>query len=204
MSAGSYNVDIYFCKSTNEGTSWTTPIKINRDGFPPGDQFFPWIEVDRAGVIHMVFYNTRHRVVNDGNEHGYIDAYYSTSSDGGATWTEYRLTPTTFDSINDGLDRSTQFMGDYNGLAIGGNRVYPCYPSSVNGNTDIFVNTIITATTPGDIDGDGDVDIADLAALLGTYNLCTGDPGFVAEADIDGSGCVTIADLAALLANYGS
>jgi hypothetical protein len=55
----------------------------------------------------------------------------------------------------------------------------------------------------GDLDGDGDVDLADLAALLAAYGACTGDPDYNPVADLDGSGCVDLADLAALLANYG-
>ncbi|MBU0617759.1 MAG: hypothetical protein KKI02_08580 [Planctomycetes bacterium] len=55
----------------------------------------------------------------------------------------------------------------------------------------------------GDLDGDGDVDLADLAILLSSYGRCEGDPGFVPEADIDGNGCVELADLATLLAHYG-
>lgn len=56
----------------------------------------------------------------------------------------------------------------------------------------------------GDVDGDGDVDIADLAALLSTYGLCDGDPGYLPSADFAGDDdCITIADLAALLSNYG-
>ncbi|MBU0617972.1 MAG: lactonase family protein [Planctomycetes bacterium] len=55
----------------------------------------------------------------------------------------------------------------------------------------------------GDLDGDGDVDLSDLAALLAVYGLCAGDPGYVPEADLDGDDCVSLSDLAELLANYG-
>jgi len=62
----------------------------------------------------------------------------------------------------------------------------------------------IDEAIPGDIDGDGDVDLADLAALLAVYGLCAGDPGYIPEADLDSSGCITLSDLAGLLANYGN
>jgi parallel beta-helix repeat protein len=52
---------------------------------------------------------------------------------------------------------------------------------------------------PGDVDGDGDVDLTDLASLLSGYG-CTGGgcPG-----DIDGDGDTDLTDLAILLAHYG-
>jgi hypothetical protein len=55
----------------------------------------------------------------------------------------------------------------------------------------------------GDVDADGDVDLADLAALLGAYGRCVGDPFYNPNADFDESGCVDLGDLAALLGNYG-
>lgn len=55
----------------------------------------------------------------------------------------------------------------------------------------------------GDLDLDGDVDLSDLAALLGVYHTCVGDSGFLPAADFDGSGCIDLSDLAALLGNYG-
>jgi predicted outer membrane repeat protein len=54
---------------------------------------------------------------------------------------------------------------------------------------------------PGDLDGDGDVDIADLAQLLAHYGTTTG--ATYADGDIDGDDDVDLSDLAALLANYG-
>lgn len=59
-------------------------------------------------------------------------------------------------------------------------------------------------TRVGDLDADGDVDLADLAALLAAYGSCTGDPGYNGAGDFDDSGCVDLSDLAMLLSVYGS
>ena len=57
---------------------------------------------------------------------------------------------------------------------------------------------------PGDLDGDGDVDLADLAAFLGSYGTCTGDEDYNPDADFDDSGCIDLSDLAYLLGYYGT
>ena len=57
---------------------------------------------------------------------------------------------------------------------------------------------------PGDVDGDHDVDLADLAGLLGAYDACDGDPDYDPDADFDASGCVDLWDLLTLLYNYGA
>jgi len=191
---GNRNVDLYFCKSVNQGTSWTTPVIINGDANPPGDQFWPWLEVDDNGRIHMVFYDSRHTAQNDNVVHGMFDAYYSTSSDGGQSWSEFRLTPASFDSYYDGLPRSNQFLGDYNGLGLAGNRVYPCYLSTQNLDSDIFVN-VITVGLLGDLNCDGAVDGFDIQPFV----LALTDPaGYAAQypdcnrllADCNGDGVV--------------
>lgn len=55
----------------------------------------------------------------------------------------------------------------------------------------------------GDLDGDRDVDIADLAILLSAYGFCSGDPAYLPAADFNENGCIDISDLATLLAHYG-
>ena len=53
----------------------------------------------------------------------------------------------------------------------------------------------------GDLDGDCDVDIADLAELLSNYGTTSG--AVYEDGDLDEDGDVDLADLAALLAQYG-
>jgi hypothetical protein len=54
-----------------------------------------------------------------------------------------------------------------------------------------------------DVDGDGDTDLTDLAALLGAYGTSSGDPLYNPNADFEPDGDVDLTDLAALLGDYG-
>lgn len=76
------------------------------------------------------------------------------------------------------------------------------------GNSDIYAQNINPDGSlgvdpcPADLDGDGDVDLSDLAALLANYGTTSGaNPE---DGDLDGDGDVDLADLAALLAVYGT
>ncbi|MCP4901916.1 MAG: hypothetical protein GY906_33545 [bacterium] len=142
---GQNNVDLLFSVSTDQGSTWTTPAVINGDSDPPGDQFFPWLEVDASGRLHMMFFDTRHNAQTDNQTTAWIDAYYSYSEDGGASWTEHRLSEESFST-------TSGFIGDYCGLTVAGDHIYPVYPSTVNGNTDIFTHTIVFS---GQIFADG-------------------------------------------------
>jgi hypothetical protein len=55
---------------------------------------------------------------------------------------------------------------------------------------------------PGDLDGDNDVDLSDLSALLANYGI-TGGAAYE-DGDLDGDGDVDLSDLSALLSVYGT
>jgi len=58
-----------------------------------------------------------------------------------------------------------------------------------------------TPDCPGDLDGDGDVDLADLAILLANFGAMGGVTS--SDGDIDGDSDVDLADMAVLLAAFG-
>jgi len=103
--------------------------------------------------------------------------------------------------LNDAIDANSgwllQAASDINdaGQIVGSGQI--------DGEIHAFLLTPTEPNWPGDIDGDGDVDLGDLATLLAAYGTCDGDPGYNLAADLDGSGCIDLLDLAALLANYG-
>ncbi len=197
---GLTNVDIYLTKSTDQGDTWTTPVVINGDGSPPGDQFFPWVEVDREGRVHVVFFDSRHTVQPDSAVHGMYDAYHASSDDGGRTWVETRLTRNAWDSDDDGLNRPSQFIGDYLGMAVAGRRVYPIYTDTSAGDPDTFTRVFVFPGS-GDLDDDGAVGITDLLDLLAAWGPCSPDCA-TCPADLNGDCAVGIGDLLILLANW--
>jgi hypothetical protein len=75
--AASSNTDVFFFRSTNGGTTWIGPTRVNDDrSVPPAnrdcnpaaagcggnfgnDQWFPWIDVNADGVLAVAFYDRR-------------------------------------------------------------------------------------------------------------------------------------------------
>ncbi|WP_243436056.1 hypothetical protein [Acanthopleuribacter pedis] len=104
--------------SDDGGQSWqiTQPHR-DKDPFAT-DRFNPWMEIDRNGWVHVVYYDTR-------NDPARLrtDMYHTYSRDGGATWApETRLTESSSQRMDDGFQ-----WGDYNGLAIVGDEIRPVW-----------------------------------------------------------------------------
>ncbi len=66
-------------------------------------------------------------------------------------------------------------------------------PNSGSANVSVLLNQLGCA---GDLDGDGEIGLADLPILLAAYDSCGGDPCWDPVADLDDSGCVDLADQA--------
>lgn len=87
--------------------------------------------------------------------------------------------------------------GDDGGLQASGDQDATTQASD---HAPVIVDFLLPAL-PGDLDGDGDVDLSDLSQLLAHYGQTSGaGPG---DGDIDFDGDVDLSDLSALLANYG-
>lgn len=142
--SGRHDIDLYFTKSTNKGDTWSTPTHTIHGDAMNQDQFFPWIEVDRTGRLHVSWWDGRRTDQNDAttNTDAWFDNYYAYSEDAGATWHEYRLSANKWNAANDGLVRSQQFLGDFSGMACAGRRVTPVSLDTRGGDPDIYATRV--------------------------------------------------------------
>lgn len=98
----------------------------------------------------------------------------------------------------------TQSNGDSDSPAISGDGRFVAFPSKAdnlvagdtNAKIDVFVRDLGHLVL-GDLNGDGIVNGADLALVLGSWGACAGCP-----ADLNGDGVVDGADLAVVLGNW--
>jgi hypothetical protein len=115
------DADIYIVRSTNGGSDWSTPVRVNTDE-TSNSQWFPWITCDpMTGDLFVIFYDRR-----DDPGNLLTTAYVAHSTDGGATWEDFQVgdvqfTPMPIPGLANG------YMGDYLGIAARGSRVYPIF-----------------------------------------------------------------------------
>jgi len=125
------NSDIKFVRSTNHGATWSAPIRVNSR--PQDDQFFQWMDVSPSGRLWVCYYDQSWNGTN------WLDMSCNQSNNGGITFGESRrMTTVSSNPANDGFGGT--FIGDYNGLAVKGNRnPRALWTDTRTGNAEAFV-----------------------------------------------------------------
>lgn len=130
------STDVFITKSTDGGMTWSEPMRISGD--PANfDNWFPWVAVGKNGWVWVVYYDRR---VSGNNT--LTDAWVALSRDGGTTWKEYRASEVSSDFFR-AYFGGPSFIGDYNGIAVAGNKAYPFWTDArVRGDSDVFLDVI--------------------------------------------------------------
>ena len=129
--------DIVMIRSTDGGTTWSAPIRVNDDAMNNGkDQYYPWMTVDQAtGHLHFVFYDNR-ETTNDSS-----GVYMARSVDGGLTFENYKVSDQNFrPKPISGL--AGGYQGDYIGIAALNNRAYPYWCDDRTGNYQGWISIV--------------------------------------------------------------
>ena len=127
---GSDDTDVFLAKSTDGGNTWSDPLRVNNDG-PGKHQFFTWMALDQeTGHLHIVYYDRRN---HEGTE---TDVYLATSADGGATFTNERISESPFNP-HPGV-----FFGDYNNISAHGGVIRPIWTRFEDGKLSVWTALI--------------------------------------------------------------
>ena len=122
------NISVYMIRSTNGGSSWSTPVRVNQNTYTAGKEaYFPWISCDaETGVLSVVFYDDRNTSSSS------CEAFAAYSIDAGSSWTDFVVSDVSFTpSPIPGL--AGGYMGDYLAITSKGGKVYPCWTDNRGG-----------------------------------------------------------------------
>lgn len=155
--------DIVVIRSTNNGTTWSSPIRVNNDALNNGkDQYYPWCTVDQSnGQLHVVFYDNRNTTADSSG------VFMATSTDGGLTFDNFQVSDANFKPKPiSGL--ASGYQGDYIGIAAADGNAYPFWADDRTGNYQAWI-TQVTFGPPCPVDPASNPSPLDAAIDVSSY-----------------------------------
>ena len=130
QSAGTDDTDVWLIRSTDQGETWSTPLRVNND--PAGaHQFFTWMSCDPStGAIYIVFYDRR------GLTGTLTNVYLAYSFDGGESFNNIKVSERPFEA------KTGVFFGDYNNISAYNGYVRPIWTRLDDRKTSIWTALI--------------------------------------------------------------
>lgn len=137
------DIDVYMIRSTDQGASWSAPIKVNQD--TPGlgkEHFIPWICSDPStGNLCVIYYDDRNVSATE------VETWISFSNDAGDTWTDMKVsdvafTPTPISGLAGG------YMGDYLGITLQDRMAFPVWTDNRNGAALTYTSPLSLGPAP--------------------------------------------------------
>lgn len=125
---GADDTDIWLARSSDGGTTWSDPVRVNDDD-PGHQQFFTWMTIDQTtGYLYFVFYDRR------SYDDISTDVYMAVSTDGGNTFLNRRISESPF-MPNEGV-----FFGDYTNITAHQDIVRPIWARFSDGEMSIWTH----------------------------------------------------------------
>ncbi|MEZ4648181.1 MAG: T9SS type A sorting domain-containing protein [Candidatus Eisenbacteria bacterium] len=136
---GADPLDVKFARSTDGGVTWGSPVRIN-DDTGSNWQWFGTMSVSPSGRIDVIWLDTRD---NPGTLMSSL--YYSSSEDGGVTWSANERLSTAFDPQL-GWPQQAK-MGDYFHMVSDDSGFRLAWTATFNGEEDVYFGRMLLSTT---------------------------------------------------------
>lgn len=183
------DTDIFLRSSTDEGETWTEPIRVNDDSLDSGaDQFHPWLVVDESGALAIIWLDRR-----DDPENLEWNAYLARSFDGGQSFTPNVRVSTASSSPSGAGSATAGMIGEYIGIDSLAGDLYTVWTDTRDGQQDVWYASAFDL----DSDDDGFADTADNCPTISNPLQRDGDGdgvGNLCDADADGDGMTNDVD----------
>ena len=121
--------DVLVSSSSDEGQTWSMPVKANDTPAGAEDAFTPAVAVDSSGRVGILYYDLRDDTSTKDGAFMTAD-WLTTSTDGGSTWSPSTPVTPTFDQAA-AAPAGGFFLGDYQALDTTGTTFQPFFVAAL-------------------------------------------------------------------------
>jgi len=132
LSPAGSDPDVILNRSTDNGQTWSTGIRVNQDPLNNGKyQYFPAVHVDDFGGVNVLFYDDRNTTSDS------TGVFLARSTNGGDTWVEFQVSDHNFKPQPiGGLGQG--YQGDNIGLTSVDSTLWPVWMDNSTGIYQIW------------------------------------------------------------------
>ena len=129
-------LNIFLQRSTDDGATWSSRVRVNTDPLSStNDHFTPSMAVNPDGTIAVAYYDRR-----DDANNLLVNLYVATSTDGGVTFTDRRVSTQSTDPLL-AYSRNPLSIADYIGIAVSRSTVYPIWTDGRKNTGDLDISS---------------------------------------------------------------
>jgi hypothetical protein len=137
------DIDVYMIRSTDRGSTWSVPIRVNQDPSGLGkEHFLCWISCDPVtGNLCVIYYDDRNVSSTQ------CETWISYSYNAGDTWTDMKVSDVAF-TPTPIPGTPVNYFGDYLGVNTRNMMAYPIWTDNRTGNALTWVSPVNLGPPP--------------------------------------------------------